>query len=583
MTSRIPDEVLDAIRARVSIVDVVGAHVALKRAGKNWKGLCPFHGEKTPSFIVNEERGTYHCFGCGVGGNAFRFLMEAEGRSFREAAELLAARAGVALRLGPEPEEDRRARQERDVLLELLELSARYYRHQLAEGRAGEAARAYLARRGIGAEAAEAFRLGCAPSGWDNLARYLAKKGHAPALASRAGLLSERASGGYYDRLRDRLVFPIADASGRVVSFGGRVMGEGEPKYLNGPESPVFHKSEVLYGLPQAAEALRREKRALLVEGYVDVVSLHAAGFRNALATLGTSLTREHVQALRRRVDEVVLVYDGDEAGRKAAFRSLELFLAGGLASRVVLLPGDHDPDSYVRSGGDLGARIAEARPLFDAFLAEQAARHDLGTVEGRLAAAEEMLPALAALSDPLARDAYAREAAEALGLSEEALRARLAKGPGAAERPQEAPSRGVVLDALERGLVACLLHEPAHRRGFAERGAAAWMRDALLRRAADFLAGRSEPAGSLPLHEVPADLSSLLSAMLVEAGPRPDSYEALESRIRLRDLDARSAELGREIQRAEVAGDGAEVMRLQQERNELIKVREQCRRRAGA
>lgn len=579
MTSLIPDDVLEAIRQGVSIVDVVGAHVTLKRAGRSWKGLCPFHGEKTPSFVVNEERGTYHCFGCGVGGNVFRFLMEAEGRSFREAVEVLAARAGVVLRVGSDSPEDRRERQERDVLLELLEMAARYYRQQLVAGRAGEAARAYLTRRGIGAEVAEEFRLGCAPPGWDNLARYLSGKGSDPGLAARAGLLSERTTGGYYDRLRDRLVFPITDASGRVVSFGGRVLGAGEPKYLNGPESPVFHKSEMLYGLHQAGEALRREKRALLVEGYVDVLSLHAAGFRSALATLGTSLTREHTQALKRRVDEVVLLYDGDEAGRRAAFRSLELFLTAVLPCRVVLLPGEHDPDSYVRSGGDLEARIGEARPLFVAFLAELSERRDQGTVEGRLAAVEALLPVLAAVSDPLARDLYLRQAAEVLGVGEDLLRARVAR-PGAASTPPAEPEE---VDPVERALVRCLLLEPTLRARFSAHGVEEWMRSDVLRRAAAFLASRSEGAEVVPVHDAPADLASLLSAMLVEEGPPMAPYEALEARLRLRCLDAKNADLARETQRAVANGDDAEVLRLQRAKMELDQARQECRRQIGA
>ncbi|MDF1553255.1 MAG: DNA primase, partial [Deferrisomatales bacterium] len=306
---RIPDEVLEEIRGRVSVVDVVGRHVALKRSGKNWKGLCPFHAEKTPSFVVNEERGSYHCFGCGAGGSVFRFLMEVEGRSFNEAVQELADKAGVALRAGPEDAGVQLRRERREQLLDVLTLAARYYRHQLTDGRAGAEARHYLTGREVPTEAVELFGLGCAPAGWDHLARYLARKGVDPDLSTEAGLISPRRSGGHYDRLRDRLVFPIHDATGRVVSFGGRILGEGEPKYLNGPESPVFHKGAVLYGLHQGTEALRRERRALLVEGYLDVISLHARGIATAVAPLGTAVTPEHVQLLRRRVDEAVLVF----------------------------------------------------------------------------------------------------------------------------------------------------------------------------------------------------------------------------------------------------------------------------------
>lgn len=579
-SSRIPEEVLDAIRSRVSILDVVGTHVALKRAGKNWKGLCPFHGEKTPSFVVNEERGAYHCFGCGAGGSIFRFVMEAEGRSFREAVEALAARAGVQLRLGPEGAEERQAREEKDLLLDILELAARYYRHQLLEGRAGARARAYLERREIGDQPSEAFRLGCAPDAWDALARYLRRKGVDLGLAARAGLVAERSSGGYYDRLRDRLVFPIADASGRVVSFGGRVLGTGEPKYLNGPESPVFRKSEVLYGLSQARDALRREKRAILVEGYIDVVSLHGRGYAAALATLGTSLTPQHVQALRRRVDEVVVVYDGDEAGRKAAFRSLDLFLAGGLPCRVALLPEEHDPDTFVRSGGDLDAEVRDARPLMDAYLDELGHRFDLGTVEGRLGAAESVLPALGAVGDPLARGLYVRRVAETLGVPESDLRRRLDQGP-TPSRPADASSLPVrEADPLERGLLACLVHEPEHRPAFLSRGLESWMRPGAVRDACRFVAERSEPASSLPLDAAPEAFRGLLAEILVHEGPPRASFEALESALGLRDLEARAARLVSEMRQAENRGDQAAVERLQKEKMGLDRAAMECRRR---
>ncbi|MBI5446153.1 MAG: DNA primase [Deltaproteobacteria bacterium] len=581
---RIPEEALQSIRARVSILDVVGAHVALKRAGRNWTGLCPFHSEKTPSFVVNEERGTYHCFGCGAGGNVFRFLMEAEGRSFREAAEILAGRAGVSLELKPELPEMKKAREERDVLLELLELAARYYRHQLVAGRAGEAARRYLSERGIGPEASDAFRLGCAPSGWDALCRYLRKKGLDLALAARAGLAAERSSGGYYDRLRNRLVFPIWDSSGRVVSFGGRSIGSSpnEPKYLNGPESAVFHKSETLYGLTQAQEALRRERMAVLVEGYIDVVSLHAHGHRSALATLGTALTREHALALKRRVEEVVLVYDGDEAGRKAAFRSLEVFLSAGLACRAVLLPPEHDPDSFVRAGGDLAALIREAGSLFEVCLQEIGRKFDLGSVEGRLAAVEATLPGLRAVTEPMARALYARRAAEALGVPEQELLGRMARESGhaaAAPAQEETPP----FDAVERSLLECLVFEPGRRKEFTQRGLDAWMKPGALREACRFVSGREEEAHCLPLENAPSGTGSLLSELLVGGGERRRSFDSLEAKLRLRNLEARARILPREIREAEARGDAFAVRSLQQEKMDLDRALVECRRKSAS
>lgn len=577
---RIPDDVLEAVRSRISIVDAVGSHVALKRAGKNWKGLCPFHSEKTPSFVVNEERGTYHCFGCGAGGSVFRFLMEVEGRPFIEVVRSLAAQAGVDLPGSADEPRERRERAEREALLEVLALAQRYYRHQLEAGRAGAPARDYLGRREVGSQVAESFGLGCAPAGWDNLARYLESRGVDPALAAAAGLLAPRRTGGYYDRFRDRLIFPIQDGQGRVVSFGGRVLGAGEPKYLNGPESPVFRKGEVLYGLAQAADPLRRERRALLVEGYMDVISLHARGISTALATLGTALTSEHIRALRRRADEAVLVYDGDEAGRRAAFRSLDLFLAEGYPCRGVLLPPREDPDSFVRRGGDLAGLAGSAKPLLELYLEQSAGRFDLASVEGVIAAADDLAPRLTAVSDPLARDLYVKKAAEVLGVAEAQLRTRLrsvsrkAGAPAATQRQPADPG-----DPVERGLVACLLCQPEHRPIFRSRGVQEWMRPGPLREAAGFVASRTEREAQLPVDEAPEEVRRVLTRLLVGDCPPNPVYGELEAALKVRHLAGRTAALVREIAQAERAGDGGRVLALQREKTALDRALTEGRR----
>ncbi len=580
---RVPEETLQEIRTRTSIVEVVGRHVALRRSGKNWKGLCPFHAEKTPSFVVNDERGTYHCFGCGAGGNAFRFLMEAEGLTFPEAVRVLAERAGVKLVTGREDPARARARDERGRLRDVLDLAARYYRHQLVSGRAGEDARQYLGRRGVPAEAAEAFGLGCAPAGWDNLARFLRAKGVSLDLAERAGLVVARESGGHYDRLRDRLVFPIHDASGRPVSFGGRVLGEGEPKYLNGPETEVFRKRELLYGLHQGADVLRRTRRALLVEGYLDVISLHVHGHGNALATLGTSLTADHLRLLRRWVDEVVLVYDGDAAGRKAAFRGLDLFLAEGFPCRAVLLPDEHDPDSFVRAGRDLAALVDGAPSLMEAFLSDVAARHDLGSVEGRLAAVAEVVPRLRAVTDPLARDLYLARTADLLEVSEAGLRERVARAraPGRAPAGQagEAARPGGPADPVERAVVACLVRDPAVREPFRTRGVVGWMRPGPEREAARFVSERAEPPQALPLDGLDEPVRQVVTAVLVSEAPA-EPYPVLEARLELRFLEERRARLQREIRRASADGADGRLVPLLEEKKTLDGAVTACARR---
>lgn len=558
---RIPDEVLQEIRDRISILDVVGRHVALKRSGKNWKGLCPFHAEKTPSFVVNEERGSYHCFGCGAGGTAFRFLMELEGRTFTEAVEELANKAGVALRTGPVDPAVRQRQQRRGQVLEVLDLAARYYRYQLTDGRAGAAAREYLARREVSAEAAEQFFLGCAPAGWDHLTRYLAGKGVDSGLAEEAGLISERRSGGYYDRLRERLVFPIHDPTGRVVSFGGRMLGDGEPKYLNGPESPVFHKSAVLYGLHQGSEALRRERRALIVEGYLDVISLHARGVANAVAPLGTAVTSEHVQMLRRRVDEAVMLFDGDDAGRKAAFRSLDVFLAEGFAARGAMLPPEHDPDSFVRAGGDLTPLVSGAPPLMELFLEEVAATARAG-VDGTVAAVDQALPRLAAISDPVARDLYYRRAAEILGVTESLLRQRAVPGHRARQADQTrpvAPARRKA-DPVEKALLRCLVAHPALRERFLAEGGPQYLSDGPGAAAIGYLLGCAHAAAALPVEEAPEAARHELTEALVAADLGPEAYAGLVARLQLRALETEARQLDRELAAAERRGDAAAV-----------------------
>lgn len=553
---RVSNEILEEIKSRISIVDVVGGHVALKRAGKNWKGLCPFHVEKTPSFVVNEDRGTYHCFGCGSGGSVFRFLMEADGLTFPEAVRALAKVAGVALEFS-EDRDDGRSPSENEELREILSLASRYYRHQLVEGRAGASARAYLLERNISGEASEQFDLGYAPAGWDALTRYLKKKGFKHSLAVSAGLIVEKSSGkGFYDRLRNRLVFPIADSNGRTVSFGGRTLDGGEPKYLNGPESAVFKKSEILYGLYQASSFLRTSRRALFVEGYLDVIRLHSNGFKAALATLGTALTPAHLRAIRRRADEVVLIYDGDAAGKKAAFRSLDLFLTEGVACRCVILPNNHDPDSFIRSGGDMERLIGEAESLFEVCLKDVFASFDGTRPEGKLAGAEFMIQKLSSIVDPLVLDAYSRRLGEAFNLDERALRARIGERnkPKAIDSVQKARVNND--DPLDKAMLELILNEPGERIKFVSRNLLELMRQGQIRDLAQFVAERSESAESFPIDHLPGHLNDFLAEILVEHKPCRSSFDVLEARLKLRALREKANALTGRIRESEGLGD---------------------------
>ncbi|PLX46354.1 MAG: DNA primase [Deltaproteobacteria bacterium] len=549
----IPEDILQTIRERVSVVDVVSQHVALKKAGSAWKGLCPFHAEKTPSFTVNEDRVTFKCFGCGKGGNIFTFLMEVEGRSFRDAAEQLAQKAGVVIPTGGDEAEERARRQEVEAIREILELASRYYRYQFVEGRAGERAREYAASRGLTEETLATFNVGCAPEGWDNLARYLAKKKLSLEHGERAGLLVQRKNGGYYDRFRDRLIFPITDTSGRTVSFGGRVLGEGEPKYLNGSETEVFHKGRVLYGLFQGGEELRRTNRAILVEGYMDVVMLHQLGTRGALASLGTALTREHVEIMKRRVGEAVLIYDGDDAGKKAMERSLEIFLSEGFPARAVLLPDGEDPDTFVAGGGDLEALVQNAPPLFDVTLGFISGRHNIEGVEGRIDAVNETLPVLRAVTDGLSRDLYIKHAAELLRVDENLLRTKVAAKGGVATT-EEVASRDT-LDPLQLALLRVLVHDLKARKAFREKGGETLLDNVLIMEASIFVASREERASLFPLELAGAGLQEILSSAVMDDSP--GDYGTIAGALEVRYLRKISDDLQNRMNEADRSGEG--------------------------
>ena len=388
----IPPGFLQDLLSRVDVVEVVGRHVELKRSGANHMGLCPFHGEKSPSFSVNAPKQFYHCFGCGAHGDAIRFLMEHSGMSFRDAVADLAQQVGMAVPDDPiDPAEQQRALQARAhqaTLSEVLDRAAEHYRRQLKEH---PAAIDYLKRRGLSGEIAKRFGLGYAPPGWRSLASVFPR--YDDPLLAESGMVIVQGDEGpeqkRYDRFRERIMFPIRSVKGEVIGFGGRVLDGGEPKYLNSPETPIFVKGRELYGLYEARTALRSKGCVLVVEGYMDVVALAQNGFGNAVATLGTACTAEHVQKLFRFTDTVVFSFDGDAAGRRAAGRALEASLphATDLRSvRFLFLPPEHDPDSFVRERGAAAfdEQVAHAVPLSRQLIEHASQGADLGNAEGR-------------------------------------------------------------------------------------------------------------------------------------------------------------------------------------------------------
>ncbi len=428
---------LDEIRSRVDIVEVVGQFVKLKRTGENWKGLCPFHTEKTPSFTVNPKRNIYHCFGCGAGGDAFSFLMRQDRVAFPEAVRTLAERAGVALPSAGSraPEVDGKL----EALRRVMAQAAEFYRQSLWE-RGGEKARAYLEQRGVDLEVAKRFGLGYAPESWNALLGVMAKQGIGEDALVQAGLALARQNGpGFYDRFRGRLLFPIRDVQGRVVAFGGRALSGEEPKYLNSPETPLYVKGQMLYALDVAKTAIRERGRAIIVEGYLDCLMAHQHGFGETVAALGTAFTPAQLGLLRRYADEVLALFDADAAGQKASTRLEEMMndvmdlqnlgwsvartggfeKAGHLPIRVTLLPPGHDPDSLLRAEGAaaLTARLDAARPLLSFVLEKALGEEDLATARGRAHAHARVALILSKVANAEEATALAREAARRLGV----------------------------------------------------------------------------------------------------------------------------------------------------------------------
>jgi DNA primase len=493
---RFGDDKIEEVRSRADIVEVVGAHVRLRRAGRNFVGLCPFHNEKTPSFSVNAERGFFHCFGCGAGGSAFNFIMKMEGLTFPEAVRSLARKYGVTI---PERDQSGPAASEREAMRQANEVAADFFAHVLWKTDDGALAREYLKSRAISIEAAREFKLGFAPARPASLTKALQRRGLRDA-GIKVGLVKQDAGGGH-DMFRARVMFPIRDPQGHVLAFGGRVLDARLPKYINSPESPLYSKARTLYGLFEARQAIASEAssakdRAILVEGYFDVIGLWQAGFKEAVAGCGTALTAEQLRLLSRYTKNVIACFDGDSAGRKASIRSLEIFLQAGLLGRGIYIPAGYDPDTFVRErGADEFAGLANgAGLLIDYFLSEQAGEAR-GSIDARARAAKKVAEMLKLVDDPFQFDLLARKAADMVGIGEEVLRqeARATnRDPGRggvrannpsgryrqeSSRPSVAHSGDAAAKA-EIGLVAVALLRPELRDQIAESAIAAKIED---------------------------------------------------------------------------------------------------------
>ncbi len=444
MSGQITESKINEVRDRSDIVELVSQYVDLKRSGGNHMGLCPFHSEKSPSFSVHAGRQFYHCFGCGVGGDVFSFLMQIEGLAFPDAVRRLAERAGIELEERQLSPEEERRQQQRDRLFRVNELAVEYFHRQLMDAPAGEICRQYLNRRGYGRKAADEYRIGYTVDAWDGLTKYLQSQGASAEDARILGLIREGKQGNDYDLFRGRLIFPIFDLQGRPVAFGGRVLDDSKPKYINSPESPIYHKGGVLFGLYQARQAMRQSGEVILVEGYFDQLALYRAGFPQVVASCGTALTADHARLLKRYVQKAILLFDQDAAGRQATFKAMTALQQEGLPALVVELPKGDDPDSFVqRQGAEaFRQRLEQARPAMDLFM-EDALQNAGAGVEQKVRAAQAVIERVAELASSMEQDLYLKQLAGRSGIELELLKQQLAgiqrKAKTAALRQEDA------------------------------------------------------------------------------------------------------------------------------------------------
>lgn len=407
---------IEELRNNVDIVDVISDYIELKKTGKNYKGLCPFHQEKTPSFTVNPDKQFYHCFGCGAGGDVFNFLMEIDQITFQESIKILAQRAGI-----PVPNQsphDRRVMEERERIFEIQYLAAKFYHYLLMEVEAGVKARDYLKSRGFTKKDMENFYLGYAPDTWRSLFKFLINKGYSSEELIKAGLLLTSSNNSYYDRFRDRIIFPIFNVRGEVLGFGGRIIDKVDsstPKYLNSPDTIIYTKGKNLYGLNWAIEKIRETRSAIIMEGYTDVLTAHKAGLTNSVASLGTALTGEQAYLLKRYASEVYIAYDADTAGTKATLRGLDILKDAGLKVKVIDLPDDMDPDDFISKEGQAGFNKLqlEALGLIDFKIKQILKDKNLDEVENRVEVTRELVELLAGIKDNIEREFYQKKVAE--------------------------------------------------------------------------------------------------------------------------------------------------------------------------
>jgi DNA primase len=580
-----PQSFIDEVRAAADIVTVISDSVSLRKAGTSYKGLCPFHGEKTPSFNVNRDRGFFHCFGCGVGGDVFKFVELQEKVGFQEAVRHLAARFGIPIPEMAATGEQRESAAEREALVKIHEVALAYFREQLAAP-GGEKIRDYLARdRGLTPDTIDQLQIGYAPPSRDVLRQRLLKAGFSPVQLVTSGLVTRRDDGSEVDRFRNRLMIPIMRDTGTVIAFGGRALDADQvPKYLNSPETPIYSKSRTLYGLNLTKANLRSGKFALIVEGYFDFAQVHQAGGFPVVATCGTALTPQQAQMLRRFAPKAVLCYDPDRAGQTAAERSSELLVSEGFDVNVVQLPGGEDPDTFMQKQGRdaFVTELKRSRPYLEFLLDRAAAEHDLSRDDSRREFLKKMLGVAARIPDPAARDQFADRLAHKARVTEAVVRAEIRKA--AAARKTDLPAERVPtlqrhIRKAEKGLIWTLVHQPRAAVTSLQQLEAEDLQglstENILRMARD-LEVRAEDVPATLMERLSTQEAELLASVAAEPSPPANFPDLCVVALKYVRLERELAEVQRELNRLQNMGDtGAPLMALLDRKQRMVRALE--------
>ena len=579
------EEKVSEIRDRASILEVVSDYVSLRKTGKNYKGLCPFHSEKTPSFMVNEEKQIFHCFGCGEGGDVFTFLMKMAHFSFPEAVEELAKRYGVKLAPREFSPTQEKEMAKREALFQINQMVSEYYHNLLTRRREGEEGKRYLSQRGIRDEIIKEYRLGYSLDRWDGLVQHLREKRASLELAWELGLIFPKKKEGWYDAFRGRIIFPIFDLHHRVVGFGGRLIKEGLPKYINSSESSIYHKGEILYGLEVARQYTPGKDCVIIAEGYFDLLTLHQHGLKHSVATLGTALTAQHIRTLKRYTKNLITVFDADLAGIQASLRSLPLFLEEEVSGKTIVLPKGEDPDSFLRKGKleDFEQRVAEGVPLVDFFFEHLVKTYDVKSIDGKVKIAEEGVALIGKIPDGIRRDFYLKTLAERLDLKESLLHEMVRSSKGRPKAEEELKRRFVEksFPKSEEMVVRVMIHHAELIPLISEEGIIKEFESPILKRMAQDLESLYQKKGRLEIAEALGSFDEDLKGKLVELAFQEGGSDVSQQerilrdciqRIRKKKLEKDKSDLLRKIKEAEQQKGEKGLEALLLKRQELAK-----------